>query len=168
MKHPVSDFLSSILIQGVLIRGVPHSGGPLVCTCIHMYMYLTCVSIQVFHDLAYKARNREDLLAGVDEFLDKVTVLPPGEWDPTIRLEPPPEVHGNCCQCDYNTLPASLTELCTCMYLSGMTVKNFTACTCSFSLGQVPSQAERRQTKPTLEPEDHGESPKSTLVCSKM
>jgi len=46
----------------------------------------------VFHDVAYKARNREDLLAGVDEFLDKVTVLPPGEWDPQIRLEPPPQV----------------------------------------------------------------------------
>jgi hypothetical protein len=42
--------------------------------------------------VAYKARNREDLLAGVDEFLDKVTVLPPGEWDPQIRLEPPPQV----------------------------------------------------------------------------
>ena len=48
--------------------------------------------MQVFHDVAYKARNREDILAGVDEFLDKVTVLPPGEWDPNIRLEPPPEV----------------------------------------------------------------------------
>ena len=48
--------------------------------------------LQVFHDVAYKARNREDLLAGIDEFLDKVTVLPPGEWDPTIRLEPPPKV----------------------------------------------------------------------------
>ena len=42
--------------------------------------------------MAYKARNRDDLLAGVDEFLDKVTVLPPGEWDPQIRLEPPPRV----------------------------------------------------------------------------
>lgn len=53
------------------------------------------VSFQVFHDVAYKARNRDDLLAGVDEFLDKVTVLPPGEWDPNIRLEPPPEVRGD-------------------------------------------------------------------------
>ena len=42
--------------------------------------------------MAYKARNRDDLLAGVDEFLDKVTVLPPGEWDPHIRLEPPSEI----------------------------------------------------------------------------
>ena len=55
--------------------------------------------VQVFHDVAYKARNREDLLAGIDEFLDKVTVLPPGEWDPNIRLEPPPEV----CAGDYTT-----------------------------------------------------------------
>ena len=42
--------------------------------------------------MAYKARNRGDLMAGIDEFLDKVTVLPPGEWDPQIRLEPPSKV----------------------------------------------------------------------------
>jgi len=48
--------------------------------------------LQVFHDVAYKARDRYDLLAGVDEFLDCVTVLPPGEWDPTIRIEPPKNV----------------------------------------------------------------------------
>ena len=28
-------------------------------------------------------------MAGIDEFLDAVTVLPPGEWDPSIRIEPP-------------------------------------------------------------------------------
>uniref|UniRef100_A0A671K2B4 Anion exchange protein n=1 Tax=Sinocyclocheilus anshuiensis TaxID=1608454 RepID=A0A671K2B4_9TELE len=33
--------------------------------------------------------NREDLIAGIDEFLDEVIVLPPGEWDPKIRIEPP-------------------------------------------------------------------------------
>ena len=42
--------------------------------------------------MAYKARNRDDLLAGIDEFLDQVTVLPPGEWDPSIRIEPPKNV----------------------------------------------------------------------------
>jgi len=42
--------------------------------------------------VAYKARDRNDLLAGIDEFLDCVTVLPPGEWDPTIRIEPPKAV----------------------------------------------------------------------------
>ncbi|TTR68481.1 Sodium bicarbonate cotransporter 3 [Bagarius yarrelli] len=46
----------------------------------------------VFHDVAYKAKDRNDLLSGIDEFLDQVTVLPPGEWDPTIRIEPPKNV----------------------------------------------------------------------------
>ena len=32
------------------------------------------------------------MLAGIDEFLDQVTVLPPGEWDPSIRIEPPKSV----------------------------------------------------------------------------
>lgn len=47
------------------------------------------MSDEVFHDVAYKAKNRNHLLAGIDEFLDAVTVLPPGEWDPAIRIEPP-------------------------------------------------------------------------------
>ncbi|XP_060924325.1 electrogenic sodium bicarbonate cotransporter 1-like [Limanda limanda] len=49
----------------------------------------TLMSDEVFHDIAYKAKNREDLLAGIEEFLDEVIVLPPGEWDPDIRIEPP-------------------------------------------------------------------------------
>jgi len=49
----------------------------------------TVMSDEVFHDVAYKAKKREHLLAGLDEFLDSVTVLPPGEWDPSIRIEPP-------------------------------------------------------------------------------
>ena len=49
----------------------------------------TIMSDEVFHDIAYKAKKREHLLAGIDEFLDAVTVLPPGEWDPSIRIEPP-------------------------------------------------------------------------------
>ncbi len=47
---------------------------------------------QIFHDVAYKAKDRNDLVAGIDEFLDQVTVLPPGEWDPSIRIEPPKNV----------------------------------------------------------------------------
>lgn len=43
----------------------------------------------MFHDIAYKAKHRQDLLAGIEEFLDEVIVLPPGEWDPDIRIEPP-------------------------------------------------------------------------------
>ncbi|KAL3245548.1 hypothetical protein MRX96_046893 [Rhipicephalus microplus] len=48
------------------------------------------MSDEVFHDVAFKAKNRDHLLAGVDEFLDAATVLPPGAWDPSIRIEPPP------------------------------------------------------------------------------
>lgn len=52
----------------------------------------TLMSDEVFHDVAYKAKSRQDLLAGVDEFLDAVTVLPPGAWDPSIRIEPPQQI----------------------------------------------------------------------------
>ncbi|XP_066519646.1 electroneutral sodium bicarbonate exchanger 1 [Hoplias malabaricus] len=52
----------------------------------------TIMTDEIFHDVAYKAKNRSDLLAGIDEFLDQVTVLPPGEWDPSIRIEPPKTV----------------------------------------------------------------------------
>ncbi|XP_036414157.1 sodium bicarbonate cotransporter 3 isoform X4 [Colossoma macropomum] len=52
----------------------------------------TLMTDEVFHDVAYKAKDRNDLLSGIDEFLDQVTVLPPGEWDPTIRIEPPKNV----------------------------------------------------------------------------
>ncbi|KAL8617686.1 hypothetical protein ACOMHN_064940 [Nucella lapillus] len=47
---------------------------------------------EIFREVAYKARTVEDLLAGADEFLEQVTVLPPGEWDPKIRIEPPTKV----------------------------------------------------------------------------
>ncbi|XP_041779705.1 electroneutral sodium bicarbonate exchanger 1 isoform X9 [Anopheles merus] len=49
----------------------------------------TLMSDEIFHEVAYRAKRREHLLAGIDEFLDAVTVLPPGEWDPSIRIEPP-------------------------------------------------------------------------------
>lgn len=52
----------------------------------------TLLSDEVFHEVAYKGRNRQDIIAGVDEFLDAVTVLPPGEWDPSIRIEPPQKI----------------------------------------------------------------------------
>ncbi|XP_060165057.1 electrogenic sodium bicarbonate cotransporter 4 isoform X1 [Globicephala melas] len=61
----------------------------------------------LFSDVAYKARNREDLIAGIDEFLDEVIVLPPGEWDPNIRIEPPKKVTS----ADKRKSVFSLTEL---------------------------------------------------------
>lgn len=55
-------------------------------------LHLSSSLVQIFHDVAYKAKDRNDLVAGIDEFLDQVTVLPPGEWDPSIRIEPPKNV----------------------------------------------------------------------------
>lgn len=46
----------------------------------------------IFSEVAYKAKSREDIMHGFDEFLDQTTVLPPGQWDPEIRLEPPTKV----------------------------------------------------------------------------
>ena len=36
---------------------------------------------QQFHDVAYKAESREDLLRAINSFLDDSIVLPPGDWD---------------------------------------------------------------------------------------
>eukprot|EP00794_Sanderia_malayensis_P018297 gene18297-20120_t len=55
----------------------------------------TLMADEVFHEVAYLAKKRDDLIAGIDEFLEKVTVLPPGEWDPSIRIQPPPETPTN-------------------------------------------------------------------------
>lgn len=59
----------------------------------------TLMSDDIFHVIAYKAKKREHLLAGLDEFLDSVTILPPGEWDPAIRIEPP------------GTIPSQVTNM---------------------------------------------------------
>lgn len=60
--------------------------------CSYYSSVLLFWALQVFHDIAYKAKDRGDLLAGIDEFLDEVIVLPPGEWDPDIRIEPPKSI----------------------------------------------------------------------------
>ncbi|XP_078248645.1 anion exchange protein 4 [Pogona vitticeps] len=49
----------------------------------------TLLTDDLFQRVAWKAKSAEDLIAGIDEFLDELTVLPPGKWDPTIRISPP-------------------------------------------------------------------------------
>ncbi|XP_032076337.1 anion exchange protein 4 [Thamnophis elegans] len=49
----------------------------------------TLLTDELFQRIAWKAKDTEDLVAGIDEFLDELTVLPPGKWDPTIRICPP-------------------------------------------------------------------------------
>jgi hypothetical protein len=52
----------------------------------------TLMADQVFCDAAYKAEKHNDLLVAVNKFLEEVRVLPPGQWDPTVRIEPPAAV----------------------------------------------------------------------------
>jgi hypothetical protein len=41
-----------------------------------------------FKELAYRASSKEQLLNGIDQFLQSTSILPPAVWDPSIRLEP--------------------------------------------------------------------------------
>ena len=41
---------------------------------------------QAFHDVAYRADSREDLLSAINDFLNDTVVLPPGEWDRNVLL----------------------------------------------------------------------------------
>ncbi|XP_059167054.1 anion exchange protein 3-like isoform X2 [Physella acuta] len=43
--------------------------------------FATLMSNQQFHDVAYRAESREDLLRAINSFLDDSIVLPPGDWD---------------------------------------------------------------------------------------
>ncbi|XP_076088046.1 band 3 anion transport protein-like isoform X4 [Mytilus galloprovincialis] len=46
----------------------------------------TLMSNQHFHDIAYKAESRGELLGAINEFLDESIVLPPGDWDQKTLL----------------------------------------------------------------------------------
>lgn len=46
----------------------------------------TLMSDQAFHDVAYRAESREDLLTAINEFLEDTVVLPPGNWDRNVLL----------------------------------------------------------------------------------
>lgn len=81
-----------------------------------LHHHYECCFAQIFHDIAYRARNRDDLLMGIEEFTNAVTVLPPGEWDPSIRIEPP------------ETLPSQVREL-----LSSSSASSFLSLSLSLS-----------------------------------
>uniref|UniRef100_A0A8C9EWW1 Anion exchange protein n=1 Tax=Pavo cristatus TaxID=9049 RepID=A0A8C9EWW1_PAVCR len=48
----------------------------------------TLLTDELFQRIARQAKHQEDLIAGIDEFLDELTVLPPGKWDPSDRIPP--------------------------------------------------------------------------------
>uniref|UniRef100_A0A8C5IRA6 Anion exchange protein n=1 Tax=Junco hyemalis TaxID=40217 RepID=A0A8C5IRA6_JUNHY len=69
----------------------------------------TLISPQLFQRVARQAERREDLMAGMEAFLDELVVLPPGKWDPGARIPPPSHLpaprrrwaggrHPNLCQ----------------------------------------------------------------------
>ncbi|NWW54666.1 S4A4 protein, partial [Pedionomus torquatus] len=56
----------------------------------------TLLMDELFQRVARQADHREDLIAGMEVFLDELTVLPPGKWDPSARIPPPnslPSLH---------------------------------------------------------------------------
>ncbi|NXN32753.1 S4A4 protein, partial [Nycticryphes semicollaris] len=49
----------------------------------------TLLMDELFQRVARQAEHREDLIAGMEVYLDELTVLPPGKWDPSSRIPPP-------------------------------------------------------------------------------
>ncbi|NXU11615.1 S4A4 protein, partial [Pardalotus punctatus] len=49
----------------------------------------TLLTDEVFQRAARQAEHREDLITGLEAFLNEVIVLPPGKWDPGTRIPPP-------------------------------------------------------------------------------
>ncbi|XP_030139638.2 anion exchange protein 4 isoform X1 [Taeniopygia guttata] len=49
----------------------------------------TLLTDELFQRVARQAEHREDLVAGIEAFLDELIVLPPGKWDPSARIPPP-------------------------------------------------------------------------------
>lgn len=54
------------------------------------FSYCLCLLLlQVFCEVAYRAVSVQNIVDGINEFLDELIVLPPSIWDPHARLEPP-------------------------------------------------------------------------------
>ncbi|NWQ95448.1 S4A4 protein, partial [Burhinus bistriatus] len=49
----------------------------------------TLLTDELFQRVARQAEHRENLIAGMEVFMDELTVLPPGKWDPSARMPPP-------------------------------------------------------------------------------
>jgi hypothetical protein len=49
----------------------------------------TCLADDICRELFYSAKSREDVVLSVEQFNRGTMVIPPGEWNPKIRIEPP-------------------------------------------------------------------------------
>ena len=45
----------------------------------------------ICREFAYLAKNSDDISKMMDRFMQDTYVIPPSEWDPSIRIEPPPK-----------------------------------------------------------------------------
>ena len=54
----------------------------------------TLLSDELFQDWAFGLKSPDDLLKAIDDYIDQLIVLPPGEWSSDIRLKPPSQVQG--------------------------------------------------------------------------
>jgi solute carrier family 4 (sodium bicarbonate cotransporter), member 5 len=43
----------------------------------------------VCRELFYSAQTKEEILEAIDQFNRSTMVIPPSEWNPKIRIEPP-------------------------------------------------------------------------------
>ncbi|NXR47856.1 S4A4 protein, partial [Hippolais icterina] len=56
----------------------------------------TLLTDELFQRVAWQAEHREDLITGIEAFLDELIVLPPGKWDPSTRIPPPSHLPSPC------------------------------------------------------------------------
>ncbi|NWR40329.1 S4A4 protein, partial [Tachuris rubrigastra] len=56
----------------------------------------TLLMDELFQRAARQAEHREDLITGMETFLDELIVLPPGKWDPSARIPPPSSLPSLC------------------------------------------------------------------------
>ena len=49
----------------------------------------TILTDDICRELAYVAKDSQGVLDMMDRFMQDTYVIPPSEWDPTIRIEPP-------------------------------------------------------------------------------
>ena len=51
-----------------------------------IYLGDACFLLQHFHEIAYRAESRSEILHAINEFLNESIVLPPGDWDQKTLL----------------------------------------------------------------------------------
>ncbi len=51
----------------------------------------TILTDDICREFAYLSKDSEGIMQMMDRFMQDTYVIPPSEWDPTIRIEPPPK-----------------------------------------------------------------------------